>query len=165
MLQLISTNLYGFRSSENGYLMSTFSLFRAVFLTFFFPKIIKHGRAWYNKKHANDQDLDTDLKEEEVRLLSGDSDETETDNEETARSDENGGVNASSSSASATAASDEVDADDSIPANYDGGGSSRGSNHHSAFDLVFLRISILVDAILTSFIAYADKGWMMYVGE
>lgn len=52
MLQLHATNQYGFGASENGYLMSTTAIIRAVFLTLMFPRIIAAGRKWYGRKSA-----------------------------------------------------------------------------------------------------------------
>lgn len=141
MLQLISTNLYAFGPSKNGYLMSTFALCRAVFLTFAFPQIIKYGRAWYNKGHAQSQDLDAKKKKtrggasERSRLIDGE--DSGDDTSETAAEDED--------------------------SSSDDGAKTRSGHHHSGFDLVFLRISILVDACLTACVAFADRGWQMYL--
>ncbi|KAF7304197.1 hypothetical protein MIND_00651800 [Mycena indigotica] len=48
MLQLTATNRYDYGTAENGYLMASLSLSRALFLTFAFPKIISSGRKWYS---------------------------------------------------------------------------------------------------------------------
>lgn len=37
--------------------------------------------------------------------------------------------------------------------------------HGSQFDLVFLRSSMLVDAILTGLCYFIDSGWQMYLGK
>jgi hypothetical protein len=51
MLQLIATNLYGFHPTENGYLMASTAMSRAIFLTLGFPRIIKTGRSWYSLRY------------------------------------------------------------------------------------------------------------------
>ncbi|KAL8279700.1 hypothetical protein RQP46_008013 [Phenoliferia psychrophenolica] len=52
MLQLTATNTYGFKPTQNGYLLSTNATVRAVFLTALFPRIIARGRLWYTSRSA-----------------------------------------------------------------------------------------------------------------
>ena len=63
MLQLHSSNRFGFGASENGFLMSVTAAVRALFLTTLFPKLIARGRRWYapplpkeDVKHLGDRD-------------------------------------------------------------------------------------------------------------
>ncbi|KAI1350693.1 major facilitator superfamily transporter [Xylaria sp. FL0043] len=49
LLQMYATSVFHFNTTENGYLMFGNSLIRGLFLLFIFPKIIKEGRAWFNK--------------------------------------------------------------------------------------------------------------------
>ncbi|KAJ7240135.1 hypothetical protein B0H12DRAFT_57410 [Mycena haematopus] len=46
MLQLTATNQYGFKPGDNGFLMSSNALSRAAFLTLAFPRLIAWGRKW-----------------------------------------------------------------------------------------------------------------------
>ncbi|KAI7355348.1 hypothetical protein KC320_g2864 [Hortaea werneckii] len=54
LLQMYSTDVFGFGTSENGFLISINSLVRGFFLTFAFPHIISKGRKWLEKgaKHS-----------------------------------------------------------------------------------------------------------------
>ncbi|KAI6906598.1 hypothetical protein D0869_14136 [Hortaea werneckii] len=56
LLQMYSTDVFGFGTSENGFLISINSLVRGFFLTFAFPHIISQGRKWLNKgpKHCEE---------------------------------------------------------------------------------------------------------------
>ncbi|KAF3062069.1 hypothetical protein GL218_03974 [Daldinia childiae] len=48
LIQMYATAEFGFRSTENGYVMSLNSLIRGIFLIFLFPRIITAGRRWYS---------------------------------------------------------------------------------------------------------------------
>jgi hypothetical protein len=50
LLQMYSTSVLGFGTSENSYLVSLHALTRGCFLTFLFPRIITLGRKWYVKR-------------------------------------------------------------------------------------------------------------------
>lgn len=55
LLQMYATDVYGFGTTENGYLISLNSFIRGIFLTSVFPHIISYGRARYsNPKHIKD---------------------------------------------------------------------------------------------------------------
>ncbi|KAI6818491.1 hypothetical protein KC332_g10093 [Hortaea werneckii] len=49
LLQMYSTDVFGFGTSENGFLISINSLVRGFFLTFVFPHTISKGRKWLDK--------------------------------------------------------------------------------------------------------------------
>jgi hypothetical protein len=46
LLQMYATDIYGFGTTENGYLISLNSFLRGIFLTLMFPQIINIGRKW-----------------------------------------------------------------------------------------------------------------------
>jgi MFS family permease len=46
MLQLYATDVFNFRTQQNGFLIFVYSTLRGVFLTFMFPKLIAVGRRW-----------------------------------------------------------------------------------------------------------------------
>lgn len=50
LLQMYATDVYGFGTTENGYLISLNSFVRGLFLTLVFPKIIAAGRNWLGSK-------------------------------------------------------------------------------------------------------------------
>ncbi|KAJ7607623.1 hypothetical protein DFH06DRAFT_1379755 [Mycena polygramma] len=53
MLQLTATNEYGFKPSDNGFLIASNALSRAVFLTLAFPRLIEYGRKWMSSIRKN----------------------------------------------------------------------------------------------------------------
>ncbi|CZT12526.1 uncharacterized protein RCO7_07667 [Rhynchosporium graminicola] len=66
LLQMYATDVYGFGTTENGYLISLNSFVRGIFLTSIFPHIISYGRARFsNAKYVNDSEA-TSVQEEEL---------------------------------------------------------------------------------------------------
>ncbi|KAJ7644673.1 hypothetical protein FB45DRAFT_1116340 [Roridomyces roridus] len=130
MLQLTATNQYGYEPADNGYMMSTNSLSRAVFLTFAFPRIIDAGRRWFASEGKGIEDSSKSAwwesgkssASDAAALLPGDAENPER------------GVESPISAA--------VD-----------------KTHGSGFDLEFLRWSMVVDAALTSLVAFNSKSW------
>jgi len=55
LLQMYSTDEFGFGTTENGYLISMYCLIRGLFLTIAFPRIIKTGRKWIKSSKAISQ--------------------------------------------------------------------------------------------------------------
>jgi len=54
LLQLYSTDVLGFKTKENGFLISLNSAIRGIFLTLAFPKIISAGRNWFSRRSSNE---------------------------------------------------------------------------------------------------------------
>lgn len=54
ILQLYSTDVFGFGTKENGWLIFMFLMLRGVFLTFAFPKLIAIGRRYTIKKEEEE---------------------------------------------------------------------------------------------------------------
>ena len=52
LLQMYSTDILEFSTSQNGYLISLNSLIRGLFLTLAFPRVISAGRAWLDRRHG-----------------------------------------------------------------------------------------------------------------
>jgi hypothetical protein len=52
LLQMYSTDVLGFGTTENGYLISLNSLIRGLFLTLAFPRIISGGRTWLDRRNG-----------------------------------------------------------------------------------------------------------------
>jgi hypothetical protein len=53
LLQLYSTDVFGFGTKKNGWLIFMYSILRGVFLTFAFPKLIAAGRKFTAKKEED----------------------------------------------------------------------------------------------------------------
>ena len=60
LLQLYATDVFGFGTKDNGYLIFIYSSLRGLFLTFAFPAIIATGRRWTMKKEEAAKKNDTD---------------------------------------------------------------------------------------------------------
>jgi MFS family permease len=56
LLQMYATDVYGFGTTENGYLISLNSFVRGLFLTLVFPRIITAGRNWLSSKESKDRE-------------------------------------------------------------------------------------------------------------
>lgn len=128
LIHMYATNAFGFRPTENGYLMSFNSLIRGCFLTFVFPKIISAGR----KRFAS----------------------------------------------SITPKSEEPSAESLIPTNAEAFESIPGleseveptnppsptnNSRGSAFDLFFLKWSLVIDCVLTGSATFSRQGWHIYL--
>ncbi|EHY60288.1 hypothetical protein HRR83_000050 [Exophiala dermatitidis] len=80
LLQLYSTDVFGFGTRENGWLIFMYSMLRGLFLTFAFPKLIAIGRRWRAKKEAaarSNAPSASALPDERQPLLTADSARTE----------------------------------------------------------------------------------------
>ncbi|GAA5885883.1 hypothetical protein JCM16303_000095 [Sporobolomyces ruberrimus] len=139
LLQLISTAAFGFGPKANGALMSLAALSRAGFLTLLFPHIIAFGRKLYSSPTI-----------ETLRTHRSQSEETETPPD-----------HLPDSFAEIQPIQPPFQNDSAIepprpPVPTD-------EQHGSAFDLAFLRGSILIDAVLTGCIGFAQTGWHLYL--
>lgn len=127
LLQQTGMDEFGFRPTENGYLMATVSLVRAVFLTTLFPRIIKAGRRWYASSSARPEPdklvgIPTSVEEMEPPVAPGE--EGQEPPQPPPPTDE---------------------------------------PHGSRFDLVLLKLSMLLDGVLTSLVFFVSEGWHLYV--
>ncbi|GAA6011579.1 hypothetical protein JCM10207_002666 [Rhodosporidiobolus poonsookiae] len=134
LLQLVGTNQYGFKSDLNGYLMALASLSRAVFLSILFPRIISAGRTWYASAPA-------------PAPAAAPSPPPETHIPTTAAEIE---------PLEPTIPGDPVVEPAPVPP-------ATTEVKGSHFDLVFLRLSILLDAVLTALIPFASQGWHLFL--
>ncbi|KAJ7739842.1 major facilitator superfamily domain-containing protein [Mycena metata] len=109
MLQMTATNRYGYTPGDNGRMMSLNAIFRALFLTFAFPWIIKNGRIRFDARQQ--------------------------------RRANSAGVTEST-----------VDSEDVAAVNK-----TRGNE----FDLEYVRLSIVVDVVVTALIGLNSQPWHM----
>ncbi|KAJ7767026.1 hypothetical protein DFH07DRAFT_808975 [Mycena maculata] len=155
MLQLTATNQYGYKASDNGFLMSSNSLARAIFLTFAFPRIIGTGRVWFARGARSAADTQEERRsnpESEVGTESGSVTPSATP---TKSAGPGLPLDASAfepaSLASADGATEEPPL---VPAGTD-------AAHGSGFDLAFLRWSMVIDALLTALVGFSSQSWHM----
>lgn len=133
LLQMYSTDVLGFGTAENGYLVSLFSLLRGVFLTFLFPRIISHGRIWYDKRHC--------LHHSQTRIAK-DSETPELPTEPSAFAD--------------VEPMDHEDEPVEPPV-------LSNEHETFAFDLQYTKFSLLADGLLTGAATFVRKGWQIYL--
>lgn len=119
--------------------MSLAALSRAGFLTLLFPLIIKRGRKWYSRPSARSS-----------------SDITETTSPRGPDHLPDTFAEIEPTQPLLGPDSSEEPAQPPPPTDRE---------HGSAFDLAFLRGSILVDAVLTGCIGFTQTGWNLYLGR
>ncbi|KAJ6467645.1 hypothetical protein C8R47DRAFT_1152300 [Mycena vitilis] len=113
MLQLTATNEYGFKPSDNGFLIACNALSRAVFLTLAFPRLIEYGRKRMSRR-------------------------------------------ASVHNSGANYVSGDIRPPDMQPMTQE--------NHSSAFDLEFIRSSMIIDAVLVALLVFSSNIGHIWAG-
>lgn len=133
---MYATAVFEFRQGDNGWLMSGFAFMRAAFLIFLFPRIISKGREWYLAR--------------EQAAGSG--------------SGEIAGIEPRPQSPLATNPEDLEAPIGSLAEEEPIAPPEPKEDEGTAFDLFFLRLSLVADGILTMGAAFATKGWHIYLG-
>ncbi|KAK4678850.1 hypothetical protein QC764_310670 [Podospora pseudoanserina] len=133
LMQLYATAKFDFKQTENGWLTSGFAFMRGMFLIFAFPRIINRGRCWYMTRHPEAQQHH----------------DHGNGHEETAHLATN--PEEFEAPIGSFAEQEPVDAE---PVKEDEG---------TEFDLYFLRISLVVDGVLTMCTAFATERWHIFL--
>ncbi len=133
---MYATAVFEFRQGDNGWLMSGFAFMRAAFLIFLFPRIISSGREWYLAREQA-----SGLKSREVT-----------------------GPETRPQSPLATHSLDLEAPIGSLAEEEPVECPEPKEDEGTAFDLFFLRISLVADGFLTMGAAFATKGWHIYLG-
>ncbi|GAA6039944.1 hypothetical protein JCM8097_002633 [Rhodosporidiobolus ruineniae] len=133
LLQLVGTNRYLFKADVNGYLMALASLSRAGFLSLVFPRIIAAGRRWYSPSSTTSPPPSPPPEPAHIPTTAAEIEPLEP-----------------------VLQTDQVVQPAPIPPPAT---ETRGSH----FDLVFLRLSILLDAVLTAFVPFSSQGWHLFL--
>lgn len=136
LIQMYSTSAFGFGPTENGFLMSSSALIRGCFLSLAFPRIISAGRKWFASR--------------ETATTSKTSSSTEPA--------EHQEVSAPTDDGLEIVAAPEIEQE---PAPHP---KAVSTQEGSAFDLFFLKRSLVVDGILTAFATFTKHGWQIYLG-
>ncbi|KAE9378976.1 major facilitator superfamily MFS_1 protein [Stipitochalara longipes BDJ] len=132
LLQMYSTDVLGFGTTENGYLISLNSLIRGIFLTLAFPRIIKAGRNWLDRRNGKKSGANTPRTPDSEATL------TEPNQE-----------------ISVEAMESEEEPRETPRSNDD----ERETFH---FDLMFTKYSLIADGLITGIATFVAKGWQMY---
>jgi len=149
MLQLTATNRYGYKPSDNGFLMAVNSLSRAIFLTFAFPRIISVGRAWFAPTSQSSFPA--------------------SENGTVSPTSENGTLTPSTPVPPKDALPTDLSAFEAGPLTSADGATEEppilpaptDRVHGSGFDLAFVRWSMVVDAALTALVGLSSRSWHM----
>jgi MFS family permease len=133
LLQMYSTDAFGFTPNENGWLISLNCLVRGLFLTLAFPAIISRGRKWLDKRtkskrsttigHFKGSDYLPSAPAHLASVPGADNDETEP-------------------------------IDPPPPST---------ETETYEFDLFYIKLSLIADGILTACATFTNHGWQMYV--
>jgi MFS family permease len=129
LLQMYATDVFGFGTTQNGYLISLNTFIRGLFLTLVFPRVIAVGRIWLGSKDSK-PDLSKDSSIPDLPHETNDFAAIEPlDNEE-----------------EPIEPPKQSDAQETF-----------------AFDLLYVRYSLLADAVLTGAASFVAQGWQMYL--
>ena len=129
LLQMYATDIFGFGTTKNGYLISLNTFVRGLFLTLVFPRVISAGRAWLGSRQSKRENL------------------------------KDFGIPELPNEANDFAAVEPLDGEEEPiepPKPTD-------EKETFAFDLLYVRYSLLADAILTGAASFVGKGWKMYL--
>ncbi|KAF2099508.1 MFS general substrate transporter [Rhizodiscina lignyota] len=133
LFQMYSTDVFGFGTKENSFLVSLHSVLRGVFLTMMFPRIISGGRTWLSRREQ--------ARDAESRSLSDSSD---------------GEIATDPNQIDTAGPMDNEQEPVKPPKQHD-------EKETFEFDLLFCKISLIADGILTAFASFVSQGWQLYI--
>ena len=133
LLQMYSTDVFGFGTTENSYLVSMHALIRGLFLTLAFPRIISNGRYWIENK-----------------------DKLRKTNIAASKNSSIPDIPTRPNEIPAPTAVDQEEEPIQPP-------KLSGMQETFEFDLFFTKISLLTDGVLTGLASFVGQGWQLYV--
>jgi MFS family permease len=133
LLQMYSTDEFGFGTTENGYLISMYCLLRGLFLTLAFPRIISAGRKWVKKRDTIKNRKDANFPDTAIPDLPTDINDF-----------------------AAVEAIDHEEEPVEPPKRSE-------EKETFAFDLMYCQYSLVVDGILTAAAGFVSQGWQIYL--
>jgi MFS family permease len=133
LLQMYATDIYGFGTTENGYLISLNSFIRGLFLFLIFPRIIDAGRKWFAGSTPLNPTQRGTPKDSAIPDLPNQPNDF-----------------------AALEAMDDEEQPTEPPKLSD-------EREIFAFDLLYTRYSLLADGILTGAATFVNQGWQMYL--
>lgn len=138
LLQLYSTDIFGFGTTENGYLISFYSVLRGLFLMLAFPRIINVGRAWL-KRH--------DDRRGEPAIT------------------QNGKPTEDSAIPDLPVEPEQLNTTEAIENEQEPIEPQKLADEKEtfAFDLFYSKFSLILDGILTLGATFVNRGWQMYL--
>lgn len=148
---MYATDVFNFNASDNSELISLNFIIRACYLTFAFPAIINTGRAWLDKRDEKKR------KQKQVQRSKTEEDESygaiTTD------------IDRLASTAFPAGEANTVEPEEPIRRTITNQSTKSGKEIEEsfAFDLLYTRYSLVLDAVLTFLATFAVQGWQLYV--
>jgi MFS family permease len=139
LLQMYSTNQFGFGTGANGRLIFLYSSLRGLFLSLIFPRIISLGRKWFKTikpSPPTSPSLVKSLEEEEEEALLG-------------------AVSISPSEIGPIDPTENTTDPTPLP--------KTNETDTYYFDLLYARYSIAADCVLTGLAMFVTQGWQLYL--
>ena len=181
LIQMYATAAFDFDQGNNGWLMAEFAFVRGFFLILLFPPIIAWGRKRMSRKGRKSPSSDVGSTEAQPNSNEGTTNparaedtagsssnsrgttivEHDTD-EEAEEADEASKLLPTDPGQFDMPAGEQVEQEPIEPAELRKTGEAKES---PAFDLVFLRWSLVVDGLMTTIAAFATQRWHIYLGK
>lgn len=163
LIQMFSTIKFGFGTKENGVLMSYYCVIRGTFLTFAFPHIIDHGRKWFatstffNPAARSPSSSAAAAAEAPAATLQPPPTSRRA-RRVSAAEDMEAAVSLGLEDASEPSAA----ALDPAPISGPADGQASTGHENSAFDLFFLKWSLVADGLLTGLATFCSASWHVF---
>ncbi|KAF4534420.1 MFS transporter [Lasiodiplodia theobromae] len=164
LIQMFSTIKFGFGTKENGVLMSYYCVIRGTFLTFAFPHIIDHGRKWFaTSTFFNPAAARSPAAAEAAAVPAAAAALQPPPTSRRARrvsaaEDMEAAVSLGLEDASEPSAA----ALDPAPISGPADGQASTGHENSAFDLFFLKWSLVADGLLTGLATFCSASWHVF---
>jgi hypothetical protein len=133
LLQMYATDAFGFTPKKNGLLVSINCFVQGLFLTFAFPAIVSYGRKGFDSRTGRKFPSPFCLSKAITYFFSSPTKLTPTP---------------------------DIDDDRTKPIDAV---TSREDKRQYAFDLFYIKLSLLADGVLTSCGTFVNRGWQMYL--
>lgn len=164
LLQMYATATFNFNQANNGWLMSGNSFMRAIFLIFMFPRIIDAGRAWFTRLAQEERSLLSPNKKPAKRTRTTSHIIIDDLPTEPAQFDAPTGTLLEEEPLLVRVPTTERIRDEGHSSGEESEDTATEDEKAAyAFDLFFLRWSLLVDGVITAGAALATQGWHMYL--
>lgn len=163
LIQMFSTIKFGFGTKENGVLMSYYCVIRGTFLTFAFPHIIDHGRKWFaTSTFFNPAARSPSSLAAETPAVAPASLQPPPTSRRARRVSAAEDMEAAVSLGLEDASEPSAAALDPAPISGPADGQASTGHENSAFDLFFLKWSLVADGLLTGLATFCSASWHVF---
>lgn len=147
LLQMYATDAFEFGAHENGWLISINCMIRGLFLTLAFPYIISRGRKWLDARHACQRE------QQNPRLRPRSTSAISAKDIEAIRAMPTSPTSLASTLGPTNASTEPTPS----PA------PSEPEKESFAFDLHYVKFSLIADGIITALATFTHKPWQVYL--